>query len=213
MKKRYFDGCFTVSNNCLKWYYYIIEEKAETARFELSFLCEKSSSEGGGHIGLNQRQKLFASEYIKLGNATQAAINAGYSEKTAGRIAGQNLKKLEIKRFIDAEIEKMHEENIMDAKEALSILSDIARGKRDEEVIMMNPVSGEVERIMKKADNNTVIKAITEILKRYPTAKQAEKLQLEIEKLKSQIGGDEGQDEKIVGFLDIIKGAVSDGLE
>lgn len=170
-------------------------------------------SEGGGHIGLNQRQKLFASEYIKLGNATQAAINAGYSEKTAGRIAGQNLKKLEIKNYIDAEVGKMHSENIMDAKEALSILSDIARGKRDEEVLMMNPVTGEVEQVTKKADNNTVIKAITEILKRYPTAKQAEKLQLEIEKLKSQIGGDEGQDEKIAGFLDIIKGAVSDGLE
>ena len=44
-------------------------------------------------------------------------------------------------------------------------------------------------------------------------AKQAEKLQLEIEKLKSQIGGDEGQDEKIAGFLDVIKGAVSNGLE
>ena len=148
-----------------------------------------------------------------MGNATQAAINAGYSEMTAVRIAGQNLKKLEIKSYIDAEVEKMHSENIMDAKEALSILSDIARGKRDEEVLMMNPVTGEVERVTKKADNNTVIKAITEILKRYPTAKQAEKLQLEIEKLKSQIGGDEGQDEKIAGFLDIIKGAVSDGLE
>ena len=177
------------------------------------FYAQKSSDEGGGHIGLNQRQKLFASEYIKLGNATQAAINAGYSEKTAGRIAGQNLKKLEIKRFIESEVEKMHDANIMSAKEALSILSDIARGKRDEEVLMMNPVTGEVERVTKKADNNTVIKAITEILKRYPTAKQAEKLQLEIEKLKSQIGGDEGQDEKIAGFLDIIKGAVSDGLE
>ena len=51
------------------------------------------------------------------------------------------------------------------------------------------------------------------IMKRYPTTKQAEKLQLEIEKLKSQIGGDEGQDEKIAGFLNLIKGAVSDGLE
>lgn len=199
-----------MSNNCLKWYYYIIEEnQRQLALWVVFLLC----NEGGGHIGLNQRQKLFASEYIKLGNATQAAINAGYSEKTAGRIAGQNLKKLEIKNYIDAEVGKMHSENIMDAKEALSILSDIARGKRDEEVLMMNPVSGEVERVTKKADNNTVIKAITEILKRYPTAKQAEKLQLEIEKLKSQIGGDEGQDEKIAGFLDIIKGAVSDGLD
>lgn len=162
--------------------------KSETAHFGgCLFLCTKSSSEGGGHIGLNQRQKLFASEYIKLGNATQAAINAGYSEKTAGRIAGQNLKKLEIKSYIDAEIEKMHDANIMTAKEALSILSDIARGKRDEEVLMMNPLTGEVERLMKKADNNTVIKAIVEILKRYPTAKQSEKLELEIRKLREQL--------------------------
>lgn len=164
-------------------------------------------------IGLNQRQKLFASEYIKLGNGTQAAINAGYSEKTASSQSERLLRNVEIKSFIQAEVEKMHDANIMSAKEALSILSDIARGKRDEEVLMMNPVSGEVERVTKKADNNTVIKAIAEIMKRYPTAKQAEKLQLEIEKLKSQIGGDEGQDEKIAGFLDIIKGAVSDGLD
>ncbi|MDA3774873.1 terminase small subunit [Streptococcus thermophilus] len=174
---------------------------------------KKSSNEGGGHIGLNQRQRLFVSEYIKLGNGTQAAINAGYSPKTSGAQAEKLLKKVEIKNSINAEIEKLHNENIMDAKEALSILSDIARGKRDEEIVMMNPVSGEVERVTKKADNNTVIKAITEILKRYPTAKQAEKMQLEIEKLKSQISGDEGQDEKIAGFLNIIKGAVSDGSE
>ena len=65
------------------------------------------------------------------------------AKRQAGRIAGQNLKKLEIKSYIDAEVEKMHSENIMDAKEALSILSDIARGKRGEEVLMMNPVTGE----------------------------------------------------------------------
>lgn len=177
-----------MSNNCLKWYYYIIEEnQRQLTLWVVFFMHKKSSNEGGGHIGLNQRQKLFASEYIKLGNATQAAINAGYSEKTAGRIAGQNLKKLEIKRFIQAEVEKMHDENIMDAKEALSILSDIARGKRDEEVLIMNPLTGEVERLMKKADNNTVIKAIVEILKRYPTAKQSEKLELEIRKLREQL--------------------------
>lgn len=97
------------------------------------------------------------------------------------------MRNVEIKRFIQAEVEKMHDENIMDAKEALSILSDIARGKRDEEVLMMNPLTGEVERLMKKADNNTVIKAIVEILKRYPTAKQSEKLELEIRKLREQL--------------------------
>lgn len=151
------------------------------------FYAQNSSSEGGGYIGLNQRQKLFASEYIKLGNGTQAAINAGYSGRTASSQSERLLRNVEIKRFITAEIEKMHDENIMDAKEALSILSDIARGKRDEEVLMMNPLTGEVERLMKKADNNTVIKAIVEILKRYPTAKQSEKLELEIRKLREQL--------------------------
>ena len=38
-------------------------------------------------------------------------------------------------------------------------------------------------------------------------------IQLGNEKLKAQIGKEEGQDEKIAGFLDIVKGAVSDGLE
>ena len=85
----------------------------------------------------------------------------------------------------------------MDAEEGLSILSDIARGKRDEEVIMMNPVTGEIERIMKKADNNTVIKAINEILKRYPTAKQSEKLELEIERLKAQLTDTQIEDDTI----------------
>jgi len=151
------------------------------------FYAQKSSNEGGGHIGLNQRQKLFASEYIKLGNGTQAAIKAGYSERTASSQSERLLRNVEIKRFIQAEVDKMHNENIMDAKEALSILSDIARGKRDEEVLMMNPLTGEVERLMKKADNNTVIKAIVEILKRYPTAKQSEKLELEIRKLREQL--------------------------
>lgn len=50
---------------------------------------------------LTPKQIAFADEYIiNGGNATQAAIKAGYSEKTAGRIAGQNLKKLEIVNYI-----------------------------------------------------------------------------------------------------------------
>lgn len=38
-------------------------------------------------------------------------------------------------------------------------------------------------------------------------------IQLGNEKLRAQIGKEEGQDEKIAGFLNLIKGAVSDGLE
>ena len=161
-------------------------------------------------IGLNQRQKMFASEYLKTGNVYQSAIFAGYSDAYAKTTASKLLENASIKTFIQTETETMHDENILSAKEALSILSDIARGKRLEEVLMMNPVTGEVDRVKKKADNNTVIKAIAEILKRYPTAKQAEKLELEIEKLKSQIGMDDEHDDKLVEFAKALRGAFND---
>ena len=45
---------------------------------------------------LTEKQKRFVAEYLVDLNATQAAIRAGYSEKTAGQIGEQNLKKLEI---------------------------------------------------------------------------------------------------------------------
>ncbi len=146
---------------------------------------------------MNERQRRFADEYIKTGNGYQSAIKAGYSETYANNRITVLLGNVEIKEYINKQMEELCKENIMDATEALSILSDIARGKRDEEVLIMNPVTGEVERIMKKADNATVIKAITEILKRYPTAKQSEKMKLEIERLKTQLTDTQIEDDTI----------------
>lgn len=45
---------------------------------------------------LTDLQKRFIEEYLVDLNATQAAIRAGYSEKTAGSIGSENLKKPEI---------------------------------------------------------------------------------------------------------------------
>ena len=45
----------------------------------------------------------------------------------------------------------------------------------------------------------------SELMKRYPTKLELQKLKLEIEKLQSQVGGSEGQDEKIAGFLEKVK--------
>lgn len=159
----------------------------------------------GGDGKLNERQRRFADEYIISGNAYQAARKAGYSENYSNKRINELLGNVGIKSYISEQVEKLKSENIMNATEALSILSDIARGKRDEEVLMMDPQTGEVKRLTKKADNATVIKAVTEILKRYPTSKQAEKMQLEIDKLKSQIIGDEEQEDKLVAFAQVLK--------
>lgn len=50
--------------------------------------------------GLTPKQAAFVREYLVDLNATQAAIRAGYSKKTAGQIGEQNLKKLEVQQAI-----------------------------------------------------------------------------------------------------------------
>ena len=45
---------------------------------------------------LTPKQVLFIQEYLVDSNATQAAIRAGYSKKTAMQIGEQNLRKLDI---------------------------------------------------------------------------------------------------------------------
>ena len=50
---------------------------------------------------LTPKQQRFVSEYLRLGNATQAAKEAGYSEKTAFRIGTENLQKPAIARAIE----------------------------------------------------------------------------------------------------------------
>ena len=52
-------------------------------------------------IKLSPKQKLFCEEYAKTKNATQAAINAGYSEKTARTIASENLTKPYIQEYLN----------------------------------------------------------------------------------------------------------------
>lgn len=50
---------------------------------------------------LTAKQKLFCEEYLIDLNATQAAIRAGYSTDTAGVIGCENLKKPNIRAYID----------------------------------------------------------------------------------------------------------------
>ena len=56
-------------------------------------------------MALNNRQEMFAREYIVDFNATQAAIRAGYSRKTAGSQANDLLKKPEIQKKIEEELQ------------------------------------------------------------------------------------------------------------
>lgn len=74
---------------------------------------------------LTAKQEMFVSEYLKDLNATQAAIRAGYSEKTAAEVGCENLTKPNIQKAISALKEKRLEENKVDANYVLKRLIEI----------------------------------------------------------------------------------------
>lgn len=80
-------------------------------------------------MALNERQKRFCDEYLIDLDATNAAIRAGYSKKTAYSIGSENLKKPELRKYIDERLEMHKEKAIADQEEVLQLLTDIARGK------------------------------------------------------------------------------------
>ena len=53
---------------------------------------------------MTKKQELFILEYQKDRNATQAAIRAGYSEKTAYSIGQRLLKNVEVQEALEADI-------------------------------------------------------------------------------------------------------------
>ncbi len=75
---------------------------------------------------LTHKQILFAKEYLKDLNATQAAIRAGYSKKTAKQIATENLSKPAIAAAIQAGCKKRMEKVEVDADWVLQRLVEEA---------------------------------------------------------------------------------------
>ena len=64
-------------------------------------------------MALTAKQQKFVDEYMIDCNATQAAIRAGYSEKTARQIGEQNLSKLDILSAIKARQAAERKKNII----------------------------------------------------------------------------------------------------
>lgn len=84
-------------------------------------------------LKLTIKQKKFADEYIRLGNSTQAAINAGYSKKTARQIGADNLSKAYIREYINEKMKSLDAKKTMQIKEIMEELTSIARGEIKEE--------------------------------------------------------------------------------
>ena len=74
---------------------------------------------------LTPKQQRFVEEYLIDLNATQSAIRAGYSEKTAKVIAAQNLSKLNVQEAIEEAQSKRAEQTQIDAAYVLRRLVEI----------------------------------------------------------------------------------------
>lgn len=146
---------------------------------------------------LTEKQQRFAEEYIRLGNATEAARLAGYSPKTAAVVGAENLIKPNIKSYIDGVLAEMASKRVMDATEAMELLTSIARGEM-EEVVYISSGDG-VARIEKPPDINQKTSALKEILKRYPIDREGKErlLQAQADKAAAEASLAQNKAEKL----------------
>lgn len=115
---------------------------------------------------MTEKQKRFCDEYLIDLNATQAAIRAGYSKKTAGVMAAENLKKPYIKEYIDARMAEKEKQLIADQDEVLEYLTSVLRGESQSSVLARNFEGGE-DVIEKPPDEKERLKAAELLGKRY----------------------------------------------
>lgn len=86
---------------------------------------------------MTPRQQKFCDEYLISGNATEAAIKAGYSRKTAKQTGSENLSKPDLRAYIDEQLAKIHSAKIADAEEVMKYLTSVMRGEHTEQVLKL----------------------------------------------------------------------------
>jgi phage terminase small subunit len=113
-------------------------------------------------MALTTKQRLFVEYYLQSFNATQAAIKAGYSERSARSIAAEVLAKPDIR----AEITCYIEAEGMGTTERLIRLSEIARDKeqktsdRIRAIELLGKLAGDYVQKVETAGGDDVIRVV-----------------------------------------------------
>ena len=119
---------------------------------------------------MTAKQRRFCDEYLIDLNATQAAIRAGYSKKTANRIATENLSKPVIKEYVAARMAEKESELIADQDEVLRYLTSVLRGESQSEIVVVEGIgmgSSEARTMQKAPDEKERLRAAELLGKRY----------------------------------------------
>jgi phage terminase small subunit len=117
---------------------------------------------------MTERQERFCQEYSKLGNATQSAINAGYSERSAKQVGQRLLTNDDVKQRIRELQGEIKNQNIIDARKMQEVLTSIILQESEEEVIVVEGIGdgcSEGVKHKKKPSQSDRIKAINLLAK------------------------------------------------
>lgn len=128
---------------------------------------------------------MFADEYLIDLNATRAYI-AVYknckTEQAAAAAAARLLRNVNVKEYIDEQLEKIHNEKTATAKEVIEYLTSVLRCESESEIVVIEGVGegcSEARTMQKKPDEKERLKAAELLGKRYGLFKENVNLEVE----------------------------------
>ncbi len=131
---------------------------------------------------LTPKQRRFCEEYLKSGNATEAAKKAGYKETSCRVIAAENLSKPAISAYIKRRLDEQEAAQVADSNEILKFYTAVMRGEVKDQFGMDASLSDRLkagDRLMKRyaaaSDRNrTTMEKLDSMLKEFQDAVKSE---------------------------------------
>ena len=119
---------------------------------------------------LTAKQQRFCDEYLIDLNATQAAIRARYSKKTAAQTAARLLTNVKIQEYIENRMAEKEATLIADQDEVLKYLTSVLRGQSKSTEIVIEGLgdgSTKARKMEKEPSEKDKLKAAELLGKRY----------------------------------------------
>lgn len=126
-----------------------------------------------GSENTTEKQRRFADEYLIDCNATRAykvAYPNVKNDHSARTLASRLLTKVDIKAYIDEQLEKIHNEKTADAAEVMEYLTSVMRGQSEAEIVVIEGEGDGIStarRMNKAPDEKERLKAAELLGKRY----------------------------------------------
>jgi phage terminase small subunit len=131
---------------------------------------------------LRPKQQQWIEYYCKTGNATESARQAGYKITACNGMGSQNLSKLG--KFVARRMETKSSEMIASQEEVLHLITKMARGELEEEVVVVESRGRGVSSartLNKRTGNMERMRALSQLARIH-----------QLDKMKVEVSGDDG---------------------